>query len=957
MSRFGKEVKNVFARPAKAPDFVTKNTGACEERDIPFSTYMRSHDEVDSNSSEDEDIPRMEKLFPEPSEDELYTPQVTSVVWKSAFKDGKYLAWLILKQLTDQMTSKVQRDMYTRASLQYVLAHDALCVGKDAIGLDRLTASILTTAQTTQLHELHALALAAARQVKREVSSEMQVLPHCGLSLRVAASIVQVHMYVMMQAWAKAREALKPLLKRDDLCNRADVCYHIGSSLMWTGDHDEAILWHERGIAADPTFHINFCALGFAMILSKWINEADPERKSLIMETAEKHLWQYVKQGVPEDKKYCDVLYDLVSLALLSVNFQKAHHLLEMAIEADIRRTQIYNEPSDCGGKKALLIIATLIEVAGATCPNDPQRNLFLATLRTKLCGNSLLICLDFETQLKNLSAFLHTMRDFVSQNMTTSFWSGDKSESEFAANILKKLTQNKDSDDSVGREDDENEEQGEKTGMQHIVVDCEGSGEFLSLGEALRSGCIATGTVITMKGGTYKENIGLCIEHEHLTIRAESSKEKVVIKSYDGIRVEASHVTLSGLSVDLLSPKGYDGVEELDGHAIHVRAGTAVVLENCSANSATCAAIGIGDSVQSSEIEVTMVMCNARSSVGNAIICTGSHTKVQLQQCNGTHSKNGLEVRMGATAHVRSSNFSCNKDSGVLVWQHASAETVVGPDNVIQDNQGSGALLESQGIVFHHNKVTGNKLFGVSVQPDPALGFIDVEVKVEGCELFLNGCGGVQFCDGACGVISGCYIKENNRCGIVVGMGVDKLSIAGNRIQGNYSLQETGIMMQGRAKVAGDNEFSNNRMTLEKAEEFLKTLIELELVCSYCNTIAIREPYKKCGKCRHAAYCSKQCQKKHWPVHKAVCKSAPKESCSQKTKAGASSFVTVKATTQNPLEAKCKVKVNCGNLVADCIMVCYLQLVHFVKVMHVQMGPISCFLFKLNFTVQKKSF
>ena len=27
MSRFGKEVKKVFARPAKAPDYVTKNKG------------------------------------------------------------------------------------------------------------------------------------------------------------------------------------------------------------------------------------------------------------------------------------------------------------------------------------------------------------------------------------------------------------------------------------------------------------------------------------------------------------------------------------------------------------------------------------------------------------------------------------------------------------------------------------------------------------------------------------------------------------------------------------------------------------------------------------------------------------------------------------------------------------------------------------------------------------------
>ena len=737
VSRFGKEWKEVFDRPAKAPDFAFKDMNACEEMDIPFSTYMRSRDEADSDSSEEEDIPRMAKLFPEPSEDELYTPRITSVAWKSEFKDGKYLAWLVLRQLTDKMPSKEQRDMYTRASLQYVLAYSALCVGKDVIGLDRMTASMLATAEITLHHEFPALALAAAKRVLREDSSEMQVLPHCGLSLQVAASIVHVQMHVLDRAWDKAREALKPLLKRDDLWNRADVCFQIGSSLMWTGDYDAAVLWHERGIAADPAFHINHYALGYAMIHSKSTNEADPEQKSLIMKAAEMHLWQYIKQGVPEEKKRCDAMYQLVYVAVLSSNFQEAHHRLEMAIEADIMRTQIYNQPGSNGAKQCLLMIATQMEQLGkvtGAMQKDVPEILFFDTLRTKLCGNPLLITVDVTTKLKNVTTVvLDTLRDYESQTMATSFWSGNKSKSDFAANILKNLTQSKDSDDSVGREDDVNEEQGQKQkGMQHIVVDCEGSGEFLSLGEALKSGCIATGTVITMKGGTYKENIGLCIEQEHLTIRAESSKEKVVIKSYAGIQVEANHVTLSGLTVDLLSPKGHDGVEELCGHAIYVRAGTAVVLEDCTAISAIGAAISVGDRAHTSEIEVTMVLCNARSSVGNAIICAGSHTKVQLQQCTATHSKNGLEVRMGARAHVKSSQFSCNENSGVLVWQHANAETVVGPDNIIQDNGGSGALLSSWGILFHHNKVTGNKLFGVTVEADPAPGFIDVDVKVE---------------------------------------------------------------------------------------------------------------------------------------------------------------------------------------------------------------------------------
>ena len=849
-------------REAKPPDFISKDMDACEEMDIPFLAYMLSRNEADSDSSEEEDIPRMGKLFPEASEGELYIP-ITSLVWKSALKEGMYVIWLMLKQRIDKMPSKEQRDINTRASLQSVLAHHAFHVGKDVIGLDRMTASILVTDRTVLHRELHALALTAAKRVIGEASSEMQVLPHCGLSLQVAASIVHVHLHVMRKAWAKAFEALKPLLERDDLWNRADVCHFIGSSLLWTRDYEAAMFWFEQGITADPTFRMNLFALGYVMIRAKSTNEADPERKSHIMKTAEKHLWQYIKQGVPEDLKRSDALYELVLVAMLSSNFQEAHDRLEMAIEADIRRTQIYNEPSINSAKQCLLVIATEMELfekmtgamhkaseqvsvtppyALSIAKDNPEMNLFYDTLRTKLCGSPLLITVDRATQLKNLSRVrLHKMKDYFSQKMTTSFWSGDKLESEYAANILKTLTKHEDSNDSVDRED-KNKQAEKQKDMQQIVVDCEGSGEFLSLGEALRSGCVATDTVITMKGGTYKENIGLIhIVHEHLTIQAASSKEKVVIQTYGGIRVKANHVTLSGLSVDLLSPKGHDGVEELYGHAIHVQAGTAVVLENCSATSATGAAICVGDKVCSGKVEVTMVMCNARSSVGNAIICMGSHTQLQLQQCNASHSKSGLEVRMGATAHVRSSHFSCNENFGVFVWQHASAETVIGPDNVIQDNQGSGVILAAWGILFHRNKVSGNKLYGVTVET----GFKDVEVKVEDCELSQNGLGGVQFCGETCGVISGCCIEKNNQCGIMVGMGVEKLSIIGNRIQGNYSPQETGIVMLGRAKVADDNEFSNNQMTLEKAVEFIKPKTEKAKECEH-------HQRRHAGKLRH---------------------------------------------------------------------------------------------------------
>ena len=44
---------------------------------------------------------------------------------------------------------------------------------------------------------------------------------------------------------------------------------------------------------------------------------------------------------------------------------------------------------------------------------------------------------------------------------------------------------------------------------------------------------------------------------------------------------------------------------------------------------------------------------------------------------------------------------------------------------------------------------------------------------------------------------------------------------------------------------------------------------------CSYCLKASAK--LSRCGRCRVAAYCSKECQKEHWKKHKQHCKSAAK--------------------------------------------------------------------------------
>ena len=407
---------------------------------------------------------------------------------------------------------------------------------------------------------------------------------------------------------------------------------------------------------------------------------------------------------------------------------------------------------------------------------------------------------------------------------------------------------------------------------------------------------------------GQYDEDTALR-EHEEATEAPSPLAEIAVTSGYAILCAgpKAATVHIMGFRISTSAPlnRSIPALIATGGARVYVR---------------TCLLSGTSGPVVSADGDGTNLMMHTSvvhdGASGGVLACRDALLSMKEVRSSG-HGASGLEVREGAAVQAELCEIFGNGDQGAMAWKSAGALGLKSC-KIHSHPTESGVLVSETVATIEDCEIFGNN-FGVSAQQDG-------NALVEGCNIHDNS-EGVLIQDTGSGNVQQCSIHSNTANGVFIGFDHQgTAAIVDNNVFNNHS---KGILIgnKGRVVVKGNVETGNkgllpilnpvatrnsahcgalstgfaqrmkqNKATIEKAmreqkcetiqdvmqrmqsakitEKIVGTRDAVVRTCTYCRkTVPIDAPeFKKCSRCKAAPYCSKQCQKLHWPKHKKVC-------------------------------------------------------------------------------------
>ena len=270
----------------------------------------------------------------------------------------------------------------------------------------------------------------------------------------------------------------------------------------------------------------------------------------------------------------------------------------------------------------------------------------------------------------------------------------------------------------------------------------------------------------------------------------------------------------------------------------------------------------------------------------GGALVNLDSRVEVRKCEIYKNHQA-GLEARQGGKLVAYENRIYGSNFHGILIGMNAGECDI--RRNKIFENAREGILAQSneKTIKIHENDIHHNGPFGLSLDDNSHL-------EISNNKIFDNGFWGILAKSRTSANITENVVFANKCGGILIGVNYSgRIYLKSNIVRDHsgpwleYQKFPKEVSLDDRESAFphlphGERQAYSKPPILSRNKEFNneegmyypKEVIErFNTGCTFCHlTKGVVPRLRKCATCHIASYCSKECQRKHWPIHKTLC-------------------------------------------------------------------------------------
>ena len=285
---------------------------------------------------------------------------------------------------------------------------------------------------------------------------------------------------------------------------------------------------------------------------------------------------------------------------------------------------------------------------------------------------------------------------------------------------------------------------------------------------------------------------------------------------------------------------------------------------------------------------------CSIHDCGGGGILVAKEDARMEVRKCEVyKNHQGGLEAREGGKLIASGNRIFDNGYHGIILGPYAGECDITG--NKIFENRREGMLVitNANRIDIRNNDVHHNGPFGLSLDDNSRL-------SISNNRIFENGFWGIFAKTRTSANITGNVISGNKCGGIFIGVNFSgRIHLESNIVRDHggpwlefpktidsFPVDERFLSRDIRNPVyiprgekseiytkppilAGNKVF-NNKEGMYHPREVVERVYN---GCTFCRRSSDVEIHlMKCPTCHIASYCSKECQRKHWPTHTTLC-------------------------------------------------------------------------------------